>query len=178
LIKLFKKKIFSLHIKWTKNGKIFLTFCSSVCIVILQDSQWCCWVTWLGQFASFDFLIFVGKCPFLLIISYAFITKISSLENNLLTDLCPRFLTLHSRKAVRPMEALTLAWIPLMSRLGGSCNVEDGTMIAEPTIIPGKSLGNANGSSGWSGNGEDCIVLIAYQFSIEFFVYNVKNYQF
>ena len=56
------------------------------------------------------------------------------------------------------MEALTLAWIPLMSRLGGSFNVEDGTMIAEPTIIPGKSLGNANGSSGWSGNGEDCIV--------------------
>ena len=27
----------------------------------------------------------------------------------LLTDLCPRFFTLHSRKAVRPMEALTLA---------------------------------------------------------------------
>ena len=77
------------------------------------------------------------------------------------------------------MEALTLAWIPLMSRLGGSCNVEDGTMIAEPTIIPGKSLGNANGSSGWSGNGEDCIVLIEYQFSIiiEFFVYNVLKDQ-
>ena len=133
---------------------------------------------------KFWFFNFRGKCPFLLIISYAFITKISSLENNLLTDLCPRFLTLHSRKAVRPMEALTLAWIPLMSRLGGSCNVEDGTMIAEPTIIPGKSLGNANGSSGWSGNGEDCIVFkrlkITYQFSmiVEFFVYNVKNYQF
>ena len=159
--KIIKKRSFLSILLWPKNWKKILTLCSSVCIVILQDSQWCCWVTSLGQFASFDFLISAENAHFL----SSFITKISCLENNLLTDLCPRFLTLHSRKAVRPMEALTLAWIPLMSRLGGSCNVEDGTMIAEPTIIPGKSLGNANGSSGWSGNGEDCIVLIANQFS-------------
>ena len=62
--KIIKKRSFLSILLWPKNWKKILTLCSSVCIVILQDSQWCCWVTWLGQFASFDFLISAENAHF------------------------------------------------------------------------------------------------------------------
>ena len=59
-----------------------------------------------------------------------------------LTDLCPRFFTLHFKYAVRPMDALTLDWNPgLFSIDGGStfCSVDEGTMKAEPATMAGYS---------------------------------------
>ena len=66
------------------------------------------------------------------------------------TDLCPRFLTLHLKYAVLPIDALTLDCNPLESIEGGStfCKVDDGTMKAEPATIDGNSsMGEVKGAS-------------------------------
>ena len=65
------------------------------------------------------------------------------------TDLCPRFLTLHLKYAVLPMDALTLDCNPLRSIEGGStfCKVDEGTMKAEPATIDGNSSGEVKGAS-------------------------------
>ena len=65
------------------------------------------------------------------------------------TDLCPRFLTLHLKYAVLPIDALTLDCNPLESIEGGStfCKVDDGTMKAEPATIDGNSSGEVKGAS-------------------------------
>ena len=70
--------------------------------------------------------------------------------SQLLTDLCPRFLTLHLKYAVLPMDALTLDCKPWLGSMeGGStfCKVDDGTMKAEPATIEGNSSGALNGAS-------------------------------
>ena len=66
-----------------------------------------------------------------------------------LTDLWPRFLTLHLKYAVLPIDALTFAGTPFRSIEGGStfCRVEEGTMKAEPATIAGYSSGLVNGVS-------------------------------
>ena len=66
------------------------------------------------------------------------------------TDLCPRFLTLHLKYAVLPIDALTLDCNPLRSIEGGStfCKVDEGTMKAEPATIDGNSsMGEVKGAS-------------------------------
>ena len=78
------------------------------------------------------------------------------------TDLCPRFLTLHLKYAVLPIDALTLDCNPLESIEGGStfCKVDEGTMKAEPATIDGNSSGEVKGASlEWSETTkrEDCV---------------------
>ena len=95
------------------------------------------------------------------------------------TDLCPRFLTLHLKYAVLPIDALTLDCNPLRSIEGGStfCKVDEGTMKAEPATIDGNSsMGEVKGASlEWSETAKNRVCLNSSYFLTHCYCY-VRRY--